>query len=89
MRGRDDHRRSSWRVSFEEGGEPDRERTSTPPSSLTVTNGRHKAMEILDTIALSRHLEDEEMLKKIARTAMTGKSVGGQRSSSPTSPSRP
>jgi len=38
-----------------------------------------KAMEILDTIAVPVKFEDEAMLKKIARTAMTGKSVGGQR----------
>jgi len=38
-----------------------------------------KAMEILDTIAVTVKFEDEAMLKKIARTAMTGKSVGGQR----------
>jgi thermosome len=38
-----------------------------------------KAMEILDTVAIPVTPKDEEMLKKIARTAMTGKSVGGQR----------
>ena len=38
-----------------------------------------KAMEILDTIAVPVTFEEEGMLKKIARTAMTGKSVGGQR----------
>ena len=38
-----------------------------------------KAIEILDTIAVPVTFEDEGMLKKIARTAMTGKSVGGQR----------
>jgi thermosome len=38
-----------------------------------------KAMEILDTIAVEVTPNDEEMLKKIAKTAMTGKSVGGQR----------
>ena len=38
-----------------------------------------KAIEILDTIAIPVTIEDEKMLKTIARTAMTGKSVGGQR----------
>ncbi|HVO77736.1 MAG TPA: thermosome subunit beta, partial [Methanomassiliicoccales archaeon] len=38
-----------------------------------------KSMEILDTIAVKITPDDEEMLNKIARTAMTGKSVGGQR----------
>ncbi|MDD1770276.1 MAG: TCP-1/cpn60 chaperonin family protein [Methanomassiliicoccales archaeon] len=38
-----------------------------------------KCMEILDTIAIKITPDDNEMLKKIARTAMTGKSIGGQR----------
>jgi thermosome len=38
-----------------------------------------KSLEILETIAIKITPKDEEMLKKIARTAMTGKSVGGQR----------
>ncbi|MEM0449936.1 MAG: thermosome subunit beta [Methanomassiliicoccales archaeon] len=38
-----------------------------------------KAMEILDAVAVKVTPDDEEMLKKIAKTAMTGKSVGGQR----------
>jgi len=38
-----------------------------------------KAMEILDTVAVEVTPDNVEMLKKIARTAMTGKSVGGQR----------
>ena len=38
-----------------------------------------KSLEILETIAVKVTPKEEEMLKKIARTAMTGKSVGGQR----------
>jgi hypothetical protein len=38
-----------------------------------------KAMEILDTVSIEVTPGDEGMLKKIAMTAMTGKSVGGQR----------
>jgi len=38
-----------------------------------------KSLEILETIAIKITPKDEEMLKTIARTAMTGKSVGGQR----------
>ena len=38
-----------------------------------------KSIEILETIAIKVTPNDEEMLKTIARTAMTGKSIGGQR----------
>jgi len=38
-----------------------------------------KAVEILETIAVKITPKDEDMLKKIASTAMTGKSVGGQK----------
>ena len=38
-----------------------------------------KANEILDTIAVPVPHGDKEMLKKIAMTAMTGKSAGGSR----------
>ena len=38
-----------------------------------------KSIEILETIAIKVTPNDEEMLRTIARTAMTGKSIGGQR----------
>jgi thermosome len=38
-----------------------------------------EAIKILDTIAMPVTTNDVEMLKKVALTAMTGKSVGGQR----------
>lgn len=38
-----------------------------------------EAVRILDSIALTVTSKDNETLKKIARTAMTGKSVGGQK----------
>jgi len=38
-----------------------------------------EAVKILDSIALDVTAKDNEMLKKVARTAMTGKSVGGQK----------
>jgi thermosome len=38
-----------------------------------------EAVKILENIALDVTGKDSEMLKKIARTAMTGKSVGGQK----------
>ena len=37
-----------------------------------------EAIKILDTIAVSVTSTDTEMLKRVAMTAMTGKSVGGQ-----------
>jgi len=38
-----------------------------------------EAVRILDSMALTVTSKDDETLKKIARTAMTGKSVGGQK----------
>ncbi|MCE5296941.1 MAG: TCP-1/cpn60 chaperonin family protein [Euryarchaeota archaeon] len=38
-----------------------------------------EAINILNTIAIPVSLSDTEMLKKVAQTAMTGKSVGGQK----------
>ncbi|MDD1767070.1 MAG: TCP-1/cpn60 chaperonin family protein [Methanomassiliicoccales archaeon] len=38
-----------------------------------------EAVKILDSIALDVTTKDNDMLKKVARTAMTGKSVGGQK----------
>lgn len=38
-----------------------------------------EAVKILESIALDVTTKDNDMLKKVARTAMTGKSVGGQK----------
>ena len=38
-----------------------------------------EALKVLETIAVPVHFDDTDMLTKVAMTAMTGKSVGGQR----------